>query len=380
MPFGFLFSLALLGLLTLLALIRIRWWGHVLFAAALPAGELAHVAMLFLVLSTALAFSEGDLSGLPGVTSTVLLVVAVVILIGLIVLLVRALSAWTVIDDVLQQHGVARPERRRWVRPLVFPFPWRPSSVVRTGPISYGEDRRQHLDVYRSAHAEECGPVLVYLHGGGYSSGGNRREARALLHRLTVQGWTCISATYRLRPRFGFEDHLADARAVLAWAHGYAEAHGGAGAPVVMAGSSAGGHLSALCALTQDDVDPERPRVDAVVSLYAWCGRYYGRGPDESVASTALALDASKAPPFFIVHGDYDSLVPVEDARALRDHLEEGLRCPVWYAELPGAQHGFDVYASWRLQAVMDGVDGFLRHAVASAPGPALRSDDTEKD
>ncbi|MGI6877889.1 alpha/beta hydrolase [Microbacterium sp. gxy059] len=251
--------------------------------------------------------------------------------------------------------------------------------MVRVGPISYGEDSRQHLDLFRPAGSEKCGPVLVCLHGGGYSSGGNRREARALLHRLTARGWTCISAAYRLRPRFGFEDHLADARAVLAWAHAYAGAHGGAGAPVAMAGSSAGGHLAALCALTQDDGAPDRPRADAVVSLYAWYDRYYGRGPDETPASTPFALDASKAPPFFIVHGGHDSFVPVEQARALRDHLRAGSRRDVWYAELPGAQHGFDTFASWRLQAVMDGVDGFLRHTVKRAPDRPMRPDDPTK-
>ncbi len=376
MAFGLPFSLTPLGLLTVLALVHIRRWGRVLFAPAMLVGELPHIAMLFLILSTALALSEGDLSGLPDPTSAALLAVAVLILAGLIVLLLRALRARTVIGTVLQQHGAIPPARRRWVRPLLFPFPSRPRSVVRDGPIPYGADRRQHLDLYRPARTEECGPLLVYLHGGGYSSGGNRREERALLHRLSTQGWTCISATYRLRPRFGFEDHLADARAVLARAHSYAEAHGAAGAPVVMAGSSAGGHLSALCTLPQDDADPQRPRVDAVVSLYAWYGRYYGRGPDESPASTALALDASKAPPFFILHGDRDSFVPVEQACALRDHLQRGSRHDVWYAELPGAQHGFDAFASWRLQAVMDGVDGFLRQVVGRTPRRPMPSDD----
>jgi len=126
----------------------------------------------------------------------------------------------------------------------------------------------------------------------------------------------------------------------------------------VMAGSSAGGHLTALCALTQNE--PGRPRVDAAVSLYAYYGRYYGRGEDESPASTALALEASNAPPFFMTHGDHDSYVPVEDARALRDHLRQGSCEEVWYAELPGAQHSFDVYASWRFMAVIEGIEAFL--------------------
>src|SRR5699024_9973334 len=97
------------------------------------------------------------------------------------------------------------------------------------------------------------------------------------------------------------------------------------------------------------------------VSLYAYYGRYYGRGEDESPVSTAFALDPSTAPPFFITHGDHDSYVPVEDARVLRDHLRSGSKHEVWYAELPGAQHSFDVYQSWRFTAVIEGIDSFLR-------------------
>lgn len=356
MPIGYIITLVLLGILTALALIRIRRLGRVLFAAALPASELPHLAIVFLGLSTLVAWYQGDLAGFPGV---ICLVIAGLILVGLLVLLYRAIRARSVIHEVLRQHA-REPARRPawWVRPLLFPFPWRPRSVIRTGPIFYGDDARQRLDVYRPRSENAPGPVLVYFHGGGYFSGGNRREARALLYRLAAQGWTCISAAYRLRPRFGFEEHLADARAALTWAHTHADVHRGNTDAVVMAGSSAGGHLTALCALTQDE--PGHPRVDAAVSLYAYYGRYYGRDEHESPVSTALALDASKAPPFFITHGDHDSYVPVEGARALRDHLVRGSNEAVWYAELPGAQHSFDVYASWRFLAVIKGIEAFL--------------------
>ena len=360
MPIGYIVTLVLLGLLIGFALIRIRRFGHVLFVVALPASELPHFGILLLGLSTVLALSQGDLAGPSG---AVLLIVAGVILVGLLELLRRALLARRVMNDMLRQHGRG-PQRRRtwWLRPLLFPFPWRPRSVARTGPIFYGTDSRQRLDVYRPRNATVPGPVLVYFHGGGYSSGGNRREARTLLYHLAAQGWTCISAAYRLRPRFGFEEHLADARAALTWAHDHADVHGGNTDTVVMAGSSAGGHLTALCALTQHE--PGRPRVDAAISLYAYYGRYYGRDEYESPVSTALAMDASKAPPFFITHGTHDAYVPVQDARALRDHLGQGSHHEVWYAELPGGQHGFDAYASWRFSAVIEGIDAFLEHSV----------------
>ena len=363
MPIGYLVTLCIVGAFTGLALIRFRRFGHVLFVLALPASELPHLGMVFLGLSTLLAWAQGDLTGATG---SVLLIIAGLIFAGLAVLLLRALRARGVIHQTLRAHGV-KPLRRRawWLRPLVFPFPWRPRSVTRTGPIFYGDDPRQRLDVYRLRKAEQPGPVFIYFHGGGYFSGGNRREARTLLYHLAARGWTCISATYRLRPHVGFEEHLADARAALQWAHDNADVHGGNPETLVMAGSSAGGHLTALCALTRQE--PGRPQVDAAICLYGYYGRYYGRDEHESPISTPLALDPSCAPPFYIVHGDHDSYVPVAAARALHDHLAQGADQDVWYAELPGAQHAFDVYASWRFIAVIEGIEAFLKQHLSHA-------------
>lgn len=296
MPIGYIVTLVIIGIFTVFGLVRIRRFGHVLFVVALPATELPHLGLLFLGLSTLLAWNQGDLAGSTG---SVLMVLCGLILIGLLELLRRALLARRVMNTVMGEHG--RHASRRWawwVRPLLFPFPWRPRSVKRTGPIFYGDHSRQRLDVYRSRDVQAPGPVLVYFHGGGYFTGSNRHEARTLLYHLVSNGWTCISATYRLRPRFGFPEHLADARAALAWAHANGAHHGGDTNRVVMAGSSAGGHLTVLCALPQ--YEPGNPRVDAAVSLYAYYGRYYGRDEHESPVSTALALDASQAPPFFI--------------------------------------------------------------------------------
>ena len=59
------------------------------------------------------------------------------------------------------------------------------------------------LDVYRHRSHPSDGPVLVYLHGGGFRSGRKSREARPLLYRLASQGWVCVSANYRLEPGRG---------------------------------------------------------------------------------------------------------------------------------------------------------------------------------
>jgi acetyl esterase/lipase len=80
------------------------------------------------------------------------------------------------------------------------------------------------------------------------------------------------------------------------------------------------------------------------------------------------------APPFFVLHGRNDTLVPVAMARAFVDALRAASRAPVAYAELPLAQHAFDVLASLRCQATTNGVAAFLDAARvrATAPQPPL--------
>lgn len=361
-PIGYLFTLAVLLICTTAALLPVRPSAapgrRIRFFLTVVVNEVPQLAGLWLMLATLLAWVEGDLTGGTGL---LLLPLAALVLLGLVVLTLRGLRARGAVDATVRAHGMAprhRPGSR--LRAVLFPFARRPVGVKRSGPLFYGDHPRQRLDVYRSRRPAHPGPVLVYFHGGGYSSGGNRREGRALLHHLAGRGWVCISATYRLRPEAGFADHLDDARAVLRWAHQHAEAHGGDPSTVVMAGSSAGAHLTALSALTQEAGNPQRPRVDAAVCLYSWYGRYYGRGPDESPPSTPVALDPAGAPPFFIAHGDHDSWVPVGEARALHRHLAGWRSNEIWYAELPGAQHGFDAFQSWRTEAVLEGLDAFL--------------------
>jgi acetyl esterase/lipase len=218
--------------------------------------------------------------------------------------------------------------------------------------------------------------VLVYFHGGGYSSGGKRREAQALLHRMAARGWVCISATYRLRPQAGFPDHLVDAKRVIAWAREHAGEYAADPSCLVVAGSSAGGHLASLCALSPNDpvlqpgFEGADTTVSAAVCLGGYYGRYYGRGPGEHPPSTPLALDATGAPPFFLAHGELDTYVDVQQARDLAGHLRTHSPSPVVYAELPGGQHAFDRFRSLRFTAVIEGVEAFCDHVRSTTPRP----------
>jgi acetyl esterase/lipase len=71
----------------------------------------------------------------------------------------------------------------------------------------------------------------------------------------------------------------------------------------------------------------------------------------------------AEAPPFFVLQGVNDTLVPVESARLFVERLRSVSHAPVAYAELPLAQHAFDVLASLRCQATTSAVADFLHGA-----------------
>ena len=75
------------------------------------------------------------------------------------------------------------------------------------------------------------------------------------------------------------------------------------------------------------------------------------------------------APPFFVIHGSHDCMLFVEGARQFVRALREVSRRPVVYAELPGAQHAFDVFHSVRCAHAVNAVTRFLESIHASQPG-----------
>jgi len=79
-------------------------------------------------------------------------------------------------------------------------------------------------------------------------------------------------------------------------------------------------------------------------------------------ASPLLRITDS-APPFMVVHGDKDSLVPIGLGRVFAAELAAASDNAVVYLEVPGAQHAFDVFASPRSEHTKLGVARFLTHA-----------------
>ncbi|OBK12225.1 alpha/beta hydrolase [Mycobacterium asiaticum] len=267
-------------------------------------------------------------------------------------------------------------------------------NIVRYGP----HGRANTADIWRRRDLPRDGkaPVLLQVPGGAWMIGMRRPQAYPLMSELVSRGWVCVSMGYRVSPVHTWPDHIVDVKRALAWVKDNIADYGGDPNFVAISGGSAGGHLSALAALTPNDAKFQPGFEDAdtsVVAAVPYYGRYdwfstnapgraefieiLGRLVVKKKLSThrQIYLDASPirhvsadAPPFFVLHGVNDSLIPVPEAREFVEELRSVSKSPVAYAELPHAQHAFDIFGSPRAHKSADAVARFLSWVYVTNP------------
>jgi acetyl esterase/lipase len=283
---------------------------------------------------------------------------------------------------------------------LAMPFRMRDVRVTRTSGISYAPGgRRFHMDVVHPTEAPAGGaPILLHVHGGGWVIGRKEQQGIPLMLHMAARGWVCFDVNYPLSPRARWPEHLVALKRAIEWIREHAHAYGADPSFLAVTGGSAGGHLAAMVALSADDPAFQPGFEDADTSVQA-CVPFYGlydftdesgtkharqrlgalirpivmargaRYPDDFRSASPLYRVSPDAPPFFVLHGRNDTLVPVADARAFVAALRAVAKNPVAYAELTGAQHAFDVFTSVRSAAVVRGVARFLEWCHASERG-----------
>jgi acetyl esterase/lipase len=82
--------------------------------------------------------------------------------------------------------------------------------------------------------------------------------------------------------------------------------------------------------------------------------------PQCFASASSITHVTSDAPPFFVLHGRNDSFIPVTQARSFVERLREKSTQPVVYAEMPCAQHAFDMFGSARAAHAAAAVEQFL--------------------
>ena len=266
--------------------------------------------------------------------------------------------------------------------------------------ISYGEyGSANQLDIWRRSDIDRNGkaPVLFQIPGGAWTTGNKRGQAHPLMSHLAELGWICVAINYRHSPRNTWPDHIVDVKRAIAWVKEHIGQYGGDPDFIAITGGSAGGHLSSLAALTpnvaqfQPGFEDADTRVQVAVPFYgiydftrvadamhpmmlpllerSVVKQSRTKNPESYLAASPVSYVSADAPPFFVLHGRNDSLVPVEQARGFVERLRQASRQPVVYAELPLAQHAFDMLGSVRAAHSAIAVEQFLAEIYAARQG-----------
>jgi acetyl esterase/lipase len=285
--------------------------------------------------------------------------------------------------DIARTHGFARP------------FQMKRAGVRRILNIPYGESLpgdkggRNLLDIVLPETPGSGRPILLQIHGGGWMIGDKREQGGPLMGYLANRGWVCFAINYRLSPQAKFPAHIVDVKRAIRWIREHAHEYGADPSFICVTGGSAGGHLTALTALSQNDpafqpgFESADTSVAAAVPFYGVYdfldrARIRGRQSMENIltkyvfpcppadnpelwdAACPITRVSADAPPFLVVQGTHDTLVFVEEAREFVRALREKSQAPVHYLEMKGAQHAFEIFHSARCQYAVRAAAAFL--------------------
>ena len=240
--------------------------------------------------------------------------------------------------------------------------------------VAYVPDghERQKLDLYLPTEAPTDGkrPLIIWVHGGAWRAGSKQNcPAR----RFLDDGYAVASVNYRLSQHAVFPAQIADCKAAIRWLRANAEEHGYDPDRFGVWGSSAGGHLVALLGTAGDvndfDVGPNAgvsSRVQAVCDFFGptdftKMSRFPSRmdhdapdSPESRLVGGAVQENNDKVqranpityvtkddPPFLIVHGDKDPLVPHNQSEILYEALKAAGVETTFYTVRGGGHGGF---------------------------------------
>ncbi|MGA2621334.1 MAG: alpha/beta hydrolase [Thermoguttaceae bacterium] len=211
-----------------------------------------------------------------------------------------------------------------------------------------GGHARNKLDLYLPDKADHPLPVIVWIHGGGWSAG-SKEGCPAV--PLVGKGYAAASINYRFSQHAVFPAQIEDCKAAIRWLRANARKYGLDAAHVGVWGASAGGHLVALLGTTggvkelegQGGNLDQSSRVQCVVDWFgptdfSQMGGWQDK-PDSPMAKLVggpvrdrLELAAKANPiiyvgkdsaPFLIMHGEEDKLVPMNQSELLDEALRK---------------------------------------------------------
>jgi acetyl esterase/lipase len=244
-----------------------------------------------------------------------------------------------------------------------------PENVELLSGLQYSTlgDPQQKLDLYLPKGNDKPLPLLIFIHGGGWTSG-KTTDYKYYCVRYAQRGYVVASITYRFADKFPYPACVQDAKCAVRFLRANADKYHIDKARVAAIGGSAGGHLammlgysSSVKELEGDGGYPEQSSaVQAVVDLYGptdmtvpavhnnstlrkfFAGKSYEEAPDLYAQASPITHVAKDSPPTLIMQGTIDDTVPMAQSDLLYAKLKE-LGVPVQYEKFDGYPHTMDI-------------------------------------
>jgi acetyl esterase/lipase len=197
----------------------------------------------------------------------------------------------------------------------------------------------QEMDVYLPG-AGGPWPVLVYVHGGSWMTG-DKAEAGMFVGGMTAQGYAVVSLNYRLYPAARFPQMIEDIKCAIRSLRAHAREFNLDADHIAALGVSAGGHLVSLLGTTDPSAGWDvgeyleySSRVQAVIALApatdltqqflspeTQAQLLQGFGTANILTASPITYVSPGDPPFLLIHGDRDPLLPVQQSQAMYEKL-----------------------------------------------------------
>lgn len=236
--------------------------------------------------------------------------------------------------------------------------PTAPRGVVAHRDIRFAgtPERDLYLDVYLpESVGDEPLPVILFLYGGGWEKGNRHQFRRFGLRDYPRNGFALVTADYRYLQEAVFPAQIEDVLSAIQWIRDSGDTYGLDANRIGVMGPSAGGHLAALAGTINRPEDAARigaglapANVQAVVDYFGptdflaadeqlpagekpWSapdssvsrliGALLKEAPEQVQLANPIAYVDGSEPPFLIIHGEADRIVPLGQSEMLQEAL-----------------------------------------------------------